>query len=492
MAGGGAERYPDYADRTKKSSDDVTDIYSLIRTLAFSPTRIQSPIPGAGFGGVESYLRTRGDTMIGPIAFSPRDTAIDSNGRIDISEDTADDYSTYVLVTGMGSPDDLRVIEGAAFNGQYLILQGTATQTINLKHATIRTVSNITGTGTVTVTTTVDHGYSTSDLINIVGTVNFDVQDVSITVTGLDTFTYSDAGDVTPESTGTVQPGNIVTGDGTDVTLTGGSNNDVPIAVLIFDVTVAGFGAWRLVGGTGSGGGVGGIQDPIITKDNGDITTPGPAANLDWSAVGGNFHRHTVTGDVAFTMTGLPATGEYEQMVLQITQDATGGHDVIFSDTFLNNNVPLIATGPNDITTLVFYTYDDGTDRILGFNTTQLSSIIMSMSDEKTSLDVPSGVDQFTTFRMPYGMTLTEVRADLRNAGTGSVITVDVRESGTTIFSTLLTIDAGDTTSVGATTAAVISDSALADNAEMKLFLTTRDSGNTATGLKLTLIGFIT
>ncbi len=491
MAGSGAERYPEYADRTKKSADDVTDIYSLIRTLAFSPTRIQSPIPGAGFGGVESYLRTRGDTMIGPIAFSPRVTSIDANGRIDISESTADDYSTYVLVTGMGSPDDLRIIEGAAFNGQYLLLQGTATQTINVKHANIKFVANISGTGTVTVDSTTDHGLTNGDLINIIGTVNFDVQDVSVTVTDLDTFTYSDAGNATPETTGTIQPGNIVTADGTDCSLVGGSNHDVPIAIFVFDVTVAGFGAWRLVGGTGSGGGTG-CCDPIITVDHDDGSVGGPGLNLDWSVKGGNFHRFVATGDVAVSMINLPGSGDYEQMVLQIIQDGTGNHDITFTDSFLNGNVPLIATGPDEVTTLAFYSYFNGSDQILGFNTSQLSSLLLSMSDEKTPLEVPSASDQFTTFRMPYGMTLTEVRADVRNDPTGTVLTIDVKENGTSIFSTLLTIDPGSTTSVGAITPAVISDGSLADNAEIKLFLTTRDSGNTATGLKLTLVGVIT
>jgi hypothetical protein len=51
MTGGGAQRWPDYADRAKKSSDEKTDIYSLLRVSQHSPTRIQTPILGTTSAG---------------------------------------------------------------------------------------------------------------------------------------------------------------------------------------------------------------------------------------------------------------------------------------------------------------------------------------------------------------------------------------------------------------------------------------------------------
>ena len=43
--------------------------------------------------------------------------------------------------------------------------------------------------------------------------------------------------------------------------------------------------------------------------------------------------------------------------------------------------------------------------------------------------------------RLPYGFRLTEVRASLFTAA-DSVVTIDILEEGTTVLSTLLTIDA--------------------------------------------------
>ena len=94
------------------------------------------------------------------------------------------------------------------------------------------------------------------------------------------------------------------------------------------------------------------------------------------------------------------------------------------------------------------------------------------------------------TFRMPYAMTLTAVRASLSTAqASGSIFTVDINEGGTTILSTKLTIDNTEKTSTTAATAAVISDSALADDAEITIDIDQIGNGS-AKGLKVTLIGY--
>lgn len=109
-------------------------------------------------------------------------------------------------------------------------------------------------------------------------------------------------------------------------------------------------------------------------------------------------------------------------------------------------------------------------------------------SDEATPL--ASGTNKIR-FRMPYAMTLSEVRASLVTAQTsGSIFTVDINEGGTTILSTKLTIDNTEKTSTTAATAAVISDTSLADDAEISVDIDQIGDG-TATGLKVTLIGTI-
>lgn len=113
-------------------------------------------------------------------------------------------------------------------------------------------------------------------------------------------------------------------------------------------------------------------------------------------------------------------------------------------------------------------------------------SIIVACSDEGTALTAGTGK---VTFRMPYAFTVTAVRASLTTAQTsGSIFTVDINEGGTTILSTKLTIDNTEKTSTTAATAAVISDSALADDAEITVDIDQIGDG-TAKGLKIVLIG---
>lgn len=114
-------------------------------------------------------------------------------------------------------------------------------------------------------------------------------------------------------------------------------------------------------------------------------------------------------------------------------------------------------------------------------------SFIISVTDE-TSV-IATGTSE-RTFRMPYAMTLTEVRASLNSATTTGTVTVDINEGGTTILSTKLTIDATEKTSTTAATAAVISDAALADDAEITIDIDDAGDG-TATGLKVTFKGYI-
>ena len=113
-------------------------------------------------------------------------------------------------------------------------------------------------------------------------------------------------------------------------------------------------------------------------------------------------------------------------------------------------------------------------------------SIVVAASDETTALTTGAAK---VTFRMPYAFTLTAVRASLTTAqASGSIFTVDINESGTTILSTKLTIDNTEKTSTTAAAAAVISDAALSDDAEITIDIDQVGDG-TAKGLKVALIG---
>lgn len=108
----------------------------------------------------------------------------------------------------------------------------------------------------------------------------------------------------------------------------------------------------------------------------------------------------------------------------------------------------------------------------------------LACSDETTALTTGAAK---ITFRMPFAATLLAVRANVKTAPTGAILIVDVNEEGTSLLSTKLSIDAGEKTSTTAATAAVISDSALADDAEMTIDIDQVGSTVAGVGLKVGL-----
>lgn len=115
---------------------------------------------------------------------------------------------------------------------------------------------------------------------------------------------------------------------------------------------------------------------------------------------------------------------------------------------------------------------------------TVTENMIVAVGDEATAITTGTGK---VTFRMPYAFTVTGVRASLTTASSSGAPQVDINESGVSILSTPLTIDATEKTSTTAATAAVISDASLADDAEITIDIDTAGTG--AAGLKVTLIG---
>jgi hypothetical protein len=113
--------------------------------------------------------------------------------------------------------------------------------------------------------------------------------------------------------------------------------------------------------------------------------------------------------------------------------------------------------------------------------------IVVAASDETTALTTGAAK---VTFRMPFAMTLTAVRASVTTAPTGAAIVVDINEGDTptTILSTKITIDATEKTSTTAA-APVISDASLADDAAITIDIDQIGSTIAGAGLKVTLIG---
>lgn len=114
--------------------------------------------------------------------------------------------------------------------------------------------------------------------------------------------------------------------------------------------------------------------------------------------------------------------------------------------------------------------------------------VIIQLACSDTTTAITAGNAKIT-FRMPFAMTLTALRASVSTAPTGSTILIDLNESGTTVISTKLMIDATEKTSTTAATPYVISDPALADDAEMTVDFDQVGSTIAGVGVILTLIG---
>lgn len=110
--------------------------------------------------------------------------------------------------------------------------------------------------------------------------------------------------------------------------------------------------------------------------------------------------------------------------------------------------------------------------------------LTIAVSDESTALTTGTAK---ITFRMPYAMTLSGVRANINTESSSGIVTVDINKNGNSVLGTKLTIDVGEKTSTTASTLAVISDTSLTDDAEITIDIDVAGSG--AKGLKVTLIG---
>ena len=158
-----------------------------------------------------------------------------------------------------------------------------------------------------------------------------------------------------------------------------------------------------------------------------------------------------------------------------------------------SGNPERLSVGTNGYVLAADSTASDGIAWLDAGSITHSVAMEIAASDQTTALTV---ADDKVTFRMPYGLKLNNgiagVRASLTTAGTTSgVTTIDIEMNGSSILSTLLTLDYTEKTSVSAATPVVISvaDNTLTDNAEMTVNVDVLSGGATEAGLKIQLIG---
>jgi len=120
--------------------------------------------------------------------------------------------------------------------------------------------------------------------------------------------------------------------------------------------------------------------------------------------------------------------------------------------------------------------------------TNRVESFCIAASDEATAITTGTAK---TTFRMPYAFTLTNIRGSLNTVSSSGSPIIDVNEAGTTLMTTnKVLIDVSEKTSVTAVTAVSLTDTSLADDAEITIDVDTAGTG--AKGLKICLIGYQT
>ena len=305
-----------------------------------------------------------------------------------------------------------------------------ASGSITINHGT---VSNVPGTGS----TTLNFG----DTFNAIDSVTVSSQG-HLTSQNTQTYTLPSA----PTGATGANPSTAITGTKIDGTLNTFMRSDA-VPALSNEITIGTAGTTRGIVSI-EGGGSADAQLKLHCSAGSPqhaVTIEGPAHS------GGNNY-------IVKLPTGLPAVGK----VLSVEQYAANGGGTSYT------NPPLATmkwSTPSELVT---------------------QSLIVAASDETT--DLTTGTAK-STFRMPYAFTLSAVRASVTTAPTGSTIIVNIKESGTTILSSRITIDPTTKTSVTAAAQPVISDTALADDAEITVDIDQVGSTVAGTGLKITLIG---
>jgi hypothetical protein len=201
---------------------------------------------------------------------------------------------------------------------------------------------------------------------------------------------------------------------------------------------------------------------PATDGSSGQVLSTNGSAVLSWAAAGG--------GSVTI---GTSAADVLSAAAGEITADDAAADKIVFWDDSADK--------------LTYLALGDGV-AIDGTTIYAQDWFVIAASDEAT--DLATGTNK-VYFRMPYAGTLLAVRASVNTAPTDAKIEVDINEdtgSGpVTLLSTKLSIDASETTSTTAAVPAVISDSALANDAEITIDIDQVGSTIKGKGLKVYL-----
>lgn len=205
-----------------------------------------------------------------------------------------------------------------------------------------------------------------------------------------------------------------------------------------------------------------------VTNGNNHDHSGGDGAQIAYSSLSGlpTLPTGTNTGDVTLAASVADVLNLAGQ---ELSADDPGGDRLLFWDDS-ESKLTHASIGPGIV-------MDGTTLRVEEW-------LWVACSDETTALTAGAAK---ITFRLPFAATLLAVRASVTTAPIGANLVVDVNEGGVSVLSTKLSIDAAEKTSTTAITPAVISDSALADDAEMTIDIDQVGSSTAGAGLKVGL-----
>ena len=182
--------------------------------------------------------------------------------------------------------------------------------------------------------------------------------------------------------------------------------------------------------------------------------------------------------------------GTIDNSPIGATTPSTGEFTSVTINALVMTNTLTVSTNATPANTAEGSVLWDSDDDFLvigdGTNSRKYSDeqfLIVAISDETT--DLTTGTAKLTFRFPPYACTIIEVGANCNTAPVGSTLTFDINESGTTILSTKITIDASEETSETAATPPVLSDTSIASDAEITIDIDQIGSSTAGKGAKI-------
>jgi hypothetical protein len=110
-----------------------------------------------------------------------------------------------------------------------------------------------------------------------------------------------------------------------------------------------------------TGGGGGGISDPIIQTYNSPTQNTEPTTTDLDASVANVFLLPGISEDLTIDITNPPGAGKYELIHIVFTQDGTGNHTISWdAGITFTNGTPTVTETANAITDVILYTKDQG------------------------------------------------------------------------------------------------------------------------------------